>query len=208
MAAAPTFTVGPRALLAGDGGLLMAAACAVLAPLAFLNEGATVPLMGVGLLAPMLAWMLHGRLVDGTATLGAVLGVVAGAAIAVALLLLSALVGEITNAPVVGQMAGVAVVAAYLAVVAWLDVDALRDLSPKRREHSWLDVARLVATMAIVAYLVGVYAWATASPEHDYVGAILSLMGCGIVGAAVVTVSDLTVRRHERRSHGHLISGV
>ena len=92
MATARTFKVGPRALLAGDGGLLMAGACAVLAPLAFLNEGATIPLMLVGLLAPMLAWWVHGRLVDGTATLGAVLGVVAGAAIAVALLLLGALV--------------------------------------------------------------------------------------------------------------------
>ena len=92
-------------------------------------------------------------------------------------------------------------------MVAWLDVDALRDLSPRRREHAWLDVARLVATVAIVAYLVGVYAWATASPEHDYVGAILSLMGCGIVGAAVVTVADVLVRSRERRSHGHLIPG-
>ncbi len=206
MATARTFKVGPRALLAGDGGLLMAGACAVLAPLAYLSEDATIPLMLVGLLAPMLAWWLHGRLVDGTATLGAVVGVVAGAAIAVALLLLGALV-QITNAPVVRQIAVVAVVAVYLAVVAWLDVDALRDLSPRRREHAWLDVARLVATVAIVAYLVGVYAWATASPEHDYVGAILSLMGCGIVGAAVVTVADVLVRRHERRSHGHLIPG-
>ena len=206
MATARTFKVGPRALLAGDGGLLMAGACAALAPLAYLNEGATIPLMLVGLLAPMLAWWLHGRLVDGTATLGAVLGVVAGAAITVALLLLGALV-QITNTPVVRQIAVVAVVAVYLAVVAWLDVDALRDLSPRRREHAWLDVARLVATVAIVAYLVGVYAWATASPEHDYVGAILSLMGCGIVGAAVVTVADVLVRRHERRSHGHLIPG-
>jgi len=207
MATARTFKVGPRALLAGDGGLLMAGACAVLAPLAYLSEDATFLLVAVGLLAPMLAWWLHGRLVDGTATLGAVLGVVAGAAIAVALLLLGALVKEITNAPVVGQIAGAVVVAAYLAVVAWLDVDALRDLSPRRREHAWLDVARLVATVAIVAYLVGVYAWATASPEHDYVGAILSLMGCGIVGAAVVMGADLLVRSRERRSRRHLVSG-
>jgi len=97
---------------------------------------------------------------------------------------------------------------AYLAVAVWLDVDALRDLSAKRREHAWLDVARLVATVAGVAYLVGATVWATEHPEFDYIGALLSLGGCGIVGAAVVTVADMDVRHDEQRSHGPLVSGV
>ena len=37
---------------------------------------------------------------------------------------------------------------------------------------------------------------------------ILFLGGGGIVGAAVVTVADLMVGEHEKRSHGQLVSGV
>jgi len=36
---------------------------------------------------------------------------------------------------------------------------------------------------------------------------ILSLGGCGIVGAAVVTVADMVVRDRERRTHTHLVAG-
>ena len=71
---------------------------------------------------------------------------------------------------------------AYLAVAVWLDVDALRDLSAKRREHAWLDVARLVATVAGVAYLVGATVWATGAPDVDYFGLIVSLVAGGGVG--------------------------
>ena len=62
--------------------------------------------------------------------------------------------------------------------------------------------------MAGAAYLVGVIDWATGHPQFDYIGMILALGGCGIVGAAVVTVADLMVRDHERRSHGQLVWSV
>ena len=219
MASARTFKVGPRALLAGDGGLLMAAACAVLAPLGYLFEGVAIPLMVVGLLAPLLVWWLHGRRVDRTATGGAVLGCLAGVVLLFVLLMLTVLViltltavglsaTSVDAGKVLGQIQVVVIAVAYLALAAWLDVDALRDLAAQRREHAGLDVARLVATVAGVAYLVGVIVWATGHPEFDYIGMILSLGGCGIVGAAVVTVADMDVRHDEQRSHGQLVSGV
>jgi len=218
MASARTFKVGPRAVLAGDGALLMAAACAVLAPLGYLFEGVAIPLMVVGLLAPLLAWRLHGRRVDRTATGGAVLGYLAGAGLTLGLVVLTVLVilaltavglsaTSVDAGRVLGQIQVVVIAVAYLALAAWLDVDALRDLAAQRRAHAGLDVARLVATVAGVAYLVGVVVWATGQPQFDYIGALLSLGGCGVVGAAVVTVADLVARSSERRSHMDLISG-
>ena len=219
MASARTFKLRPHALLAGDGALLMAAACAVLAPLAYLYEAATFPLMVVGLLAPLLVWWLHGRRVDRTATGGAVLGYLAGVGLALGLVALTVIVLLTLTAvglsatsddagKLLGQIQVVVIAVAYLALAAWLDVVALRDLAAKRREHVRLDVARLVATVAGVAYLAGVIVWATGHPQFDYIGAGLSVGGCGIVGAAVVTVADVMVKSHEQRSHGQLVSGV
>ena len=214
MASARAFKVGPRALFAGDGALLMATACAVLAPLALLAEAGAIPLMVVGLLAPLLAWWLHGRRVDRTATGGAIVGYLAGMGLTMGLVALTVVVILILTAVglsatsvdagrLLGQIQIVVIAVAYLALAAWLDVDALRDLSATRREHVGLDVARLVATVAGVAYLVGLVVWATGHPQFDYIGMILLLGGCGIVGAAVVTVADLMVG-----SHGQMVSGV
>ena len=211
--------VGPRAGLAGDGALIMAAACAVLAPLSSLAEGATFPLMAVGLLAPLLAWRLHRRAVDGPATIGAVFSYLAGVMCALALLMVLAVLGlllsllgmpSITDGSGSGGPIYAGVVAAALLVLAlWLDVDALRDLLAKQ-EHVWLDVTRIVATVAVVAYSFGAFVYAAAHPEFDYIGAILSIGGCGVVGAVVVAVADLWVRRHQHQADGsgRLLSGV
>jgi hypothetical protein len=219
MATGRTIHLGPRAYLAGDGALIMAAACAVLAPLAALLEWATIPLMAIGLLAPLLAWRLHGRQVDGPATGGAVLGYLAGVGLALGALGLLALVmlalsavgfSSVMSGSTTGNLviSGV-IVAVCLLVAVWLDVDALRDLSAKRREHVWLDAARIGGTVAIVSYFVGAVVWAAGSSGFDYTGAILSVAGCGVVGAAVVTAADLMVKRHEQRAGGgRLLSGV
>jgi hypothetical protein len=196
----------------------MAAACAVLAPLASLAEWATIPLMAIGLLAPLLAWRLHRRRVDRPATGGAVIGYLAGVGLALGLLGLLALVmlvlsavgfPEVMSGSSTGNLVISLIVVAVCAVVAvWLDVDALRDLSAKRREHVWLDVARLAATVLVVAYFVGVVVVAARSSAFDSTGAVLSIGGCGVVGAAVVTAADLMVKRHEQRvGGGHLLSG-
>jgi hypothetical protein len=226
MASARTVKVGPRAVLAGDGGLLMTAACALVMGLAsLLGSVPHAPIvawtigMAVAVFAPLLAWRLHRRHADGSATGGALLGYIAGGVLLFILLMLGAIVARIATAVglfgtaddagnVVGVIAVVAIVVAYLVVVAWLDVDALRDLSPKRHEHAWLDIVRLVATGAFVAYLVGVIVWATGASDVDDVGLTLLLVAPGAIGAAVVTVADMIVRRDEQRSHGNLISGV
>jgi hypothetical protein len=214
MASARTFKVGPRALMAGDGGLLMVGAVAVLAPLGSLLQAGEIFLMVAGLLAPLIAWWLHGRHVDRPATEGAVLGYLAGAGLSLVLLGLIALLVALPLSAL--SLSGTewittaVVIVAYLAVAARLDADALRDLSPMRREHVWLDVARLIATVLGVAYIVGAIVWATGHPEWDYTGAFLLFAACGVVGAAVVTLADWMVRRHEQRSHGdhgHLVSG-
>jgi hypothetical protein len=104
---------------------------------------------------------LHGRRADGSATCGALLGYLTRALHLFLLLMLGAIaariataVGLFATADDAGNAAGltavVAIVVACLAVVVWL-TSTLRDLSPKRREHAWIDVARLVATVAFVA---------------------------------------------------------
>jgi hypothetical protein len=218
MASARTFKVGPRALLAGDGGLLTAGLVGFIMGLASLDAGLPAVFgLAVVLLGPLLAWLLRGRVVDGTATLGAVLGFIAGTVVVIAVLTALGLVTGVLglegtfglsqdNLPV----ALVALVAVpYLAVAGLLDVDALRDLSRRRREHVWLDICRLLATVAYVALIVGVIVWTTGSPSPltDRVPVFFSLVGPGALGAAAATGADLLVRRHERRSRGHLVSG-
>jgi hypothetical protein len=100
------------------------------------------------------------------------------------------------------------IAAASLALAAWLAVDAVRDLSPQRREHVRLDIVRLLATVAWVAFIVGWVVWARGlSPDADRVAALATLCGSGAMGAAAVTGADLLVRRRERRSHRHLVPG-
>jgi len=214
MATARTSKVGPRALLAGDGGLLAAAAFAIVVGLLTLLVHAVdgsgpwgVLVVAVLLLAPLLAWWLHGHHVDVTATLGAILGFIGGAIVAfLAVAGIGSLLGMSQGH--LSWAAVAAVVAASLAVAVWLDIDALRDLSPHLRTHVRLDVLRLLATVAYVAFVVGWIVWARGlTPEQDRVKALTLLYEPGAIGAAVVMGADLLVRSRERRSHRHLVSG-
>jgi uncharacterized membrane protein len=104
---------------------------------------------------------------------------------------------------------GVAIAALYLVAASWLDIAALRDLAPARRTHVVLDIARLVATVAYAAYVAGVILLVTAGSDTDAgMSTVLLLAVSGSVGAVVVTVADLVVRRDSQRSRGRLISGV
>jgi hypothetical protein len=209
MASARTFKLGPRALLAGDGGLLTTAVFAVVLGASLLwASGATIG-FAVTALAPLLAWWLHGRRVDGTATLGAILGFIAGGVVVFAALALGLPFGMSgTNIPGAVWVGVAVVAAAYLVAIVRLDVDALRDLSPQRRTHVWLDILRLLATVVYVAFIVGAIVWTRGSPDVDRVRSLADLLAPGALGAAAVMGADLMVRRHERRSHGRLISGV
>jgi hypothetical protein len=157
----------------------------------------------------MLAWWLHGRHVDGTATLGATLGLIAGGVVLIVVLALGLPFGlSGTNIPG-AVVIGMAVVAAtYPVAIVWLDVDALRDLSPQRHVHVRLDILRLLATVVYVAFIVGWIVWARGASNVDQVQALLLPVGPGALGAAAVTGADMMVRRHEQRSRGQLVSGV
>ena len=174
--------VGPRTILAGDGGLLTAGALAAAAGLVVaLGSVLHAPTVGVGVLglavvvcAPLAAWHLHGRRVDGSSTAGAVLGDIAGFASLWVVLPVGGLLGHAAAGVVSlaggsmswGQGAGaVGIVAAalFLAAAVWLDVGAARDLA-RARDHVWLDVARLAATAAYAAYVVGVIVLVTLKP--------------------------------------------
>jgi hypothetical protein len=172
-------------------------------------------------LGPLIAWRLHERRVDGSATSGAVLGCIAGVVVVLWVVLpaawilaygvsaLSTVVGLSVTKDAATIAIGVATAVTCLAVGAWLDVDALRDLSPQRRGHVWLDVARLVATVAYLAYAMGVIILVAAGSGPDAgMHVVLLVSAPGTVGAAVVTVADVMVRRDEQRGHGRLISGV
>jgi hypothetical protein len=185
----------PLALLAGDGALVTAAALTVVAGLSLrfgtgshASNVAVMMCMAAALLGPLLAWRLHGRPLGGTATLGALLGFVIGVVIVVTIIPLFL------------------VAVAFLGAIVWVDAEALRDLSPQRRAHLWLDIARLLATLVQAAYLVGVIVYARGTSDVDGVGVLLLLVAPAAVGAAVVTVAGMLVRSSEQRSGGHLIS--
>ena len=138
--------------------------------------------MGVGVLglvvavcAPLAAWRLHARRVDGSSTAGAVLGDFAGFAslwvvLPVAWLLGHAAAGVVSLAG--GSMSwghgagavGIVAAAVFLAAAVWLDVGAVRDLM-RARDHVWLDVARVAATAAYAGYVVGVIVLVTLKPR-------------------------------------------
>jgi len=197
MAPVRTLKVDARAVLAGDGCLLTAGASSLLYPVALALDprlhswGVWFFVLGGFVVGPLVAWILHGRRVGLRATLGAVAGYAAA----------GVTIGVLAVLTVVG--AGVAVLASVVALV-WLDVDAARDLSPARRRHVRLDIARLVATATIVASSVGLTAMGEAGGERP---AVLFLLGAAVVGAVVVTVADAVTRSSERRSRVQLISG-
>jgi hypothetical protein len=211
MASARTFKAAPRTALAGDGGLLTAGAVGILLGLNAI--GVPMPaFVGVAalLLAPLLAWYLHGRRVDGMATLGAVLGFIAGIVAVFAALGVGALFGMSNTHIPAAVWVGLGIVGAvFLVAIVWLDVDALRDLSSRRREHVWLDILRLLATVSYFAFVAGWTVWAAGSltPEVDRVPLLVVPIGPCVLGAAAGGIAELVVRRHEQRSRGHLASG-
>jgi hypothetical protein len=76
----------------------------------------------------------------------------------------------------------------------------------------WLDVARLAATAAYAAYVVGVIFLVTLKPGSPQdqgnagMGTVLYLVMPVVFGAAAVTGADLMVRREQKRPPGRLIS--
>ena len=217
-----------RAVLAADGCLLTAGAFGLGTALSFaIDSLAGVGPAGIGtaggagtvimtiswligvagfFVGPPLAWVLHGRRVDWVASLGAVAGYVIGGAAVYAATMLAALVTWLvflaTGSELGGAVAFLAVtMLALLALAVWLSVDAARDLSPRRREHVGLDIARLLAAVSVIGFSVGVYAVTTAEGAFDP-EALAFVLAAGVAGGVVVAAADFAVVNVGRRQGG------
>lgn len=191
-----TSAKGSSATLASDACLFTAAAFCLLAVI-----GGHLAL----LIGPALAWFLHDRRLDRPAVIGGVIGLPVGIAAVGGLFALAALVSGAIG-PVGGSEFAVPVAilatlsALFLTLVVALDVDALRDLSPARRKHTRLDLARLVSTAVIAAFAVVVSLVAAAQPGSEIGEAGIFALGAAVVGAVTILVANAFVARSEKRS--------
>ena len=164
------------------------------------------------IVGPLSAWLLHGRRVSWVAVLGAVLGVVVAVIVLVPLTLLAVFVGTavapLASWEFAGPVAILAVVAAaFVALTVTLDVDAARDLVPTRRAHRRLDIARIVATVALIAF-VAVSVWlGFAKPASEAGEAGIFAFYAGAGGAVIVAVADAITTFVERREASRAVAG-
>lgn len=155
-------------------------------------------------LGPAAAWFLHGRRFDRAAVAGGAIGVAVGVlAVGGFFLVLPVVFGAIGpiggwehTAPV--ALLGVAA-ALFVAVLVALDVDAVRDLAPARRNHARLDVARLVSTLIIVLGAAAVSVIQATDPASEIGDAGVFALGAGVVGAIAMVVGSTVHARWERR---------
>ncbi len=212
-------TRGRRAALVGDAGLLTAGSFGLFTGMALVvfRLGGLSPLgtsatdtktlllmLSVALLSsagvfvgPASAWVLHGRHLDGRAIVAALAGYPIGAFVLVAFVtLLSLLASWVASLFTISEVAGpvavlVLAVLGSVAVVVWLDVDALRDLGPKRRHHLTLDFARLAATIAVMVFGVVVLFLVRTGPENV---AGVFMLAAGAYGSAMVAATAVVIR--------------
>lgn len=208
-APAPHSTRWPRFRLAADGCLLTAGAFALGTTVSLaLDQSAVVNaavatlswIVGVAgfFVGPLLAWLLHRRRLGWVAALGALAGYVLGGAAVYAATLLAALstwlVQLATDSDTAGALAFfLAVMAALFALVLWLVVDAVRDLSSKRRHHVGLDIGRILAALAVIGFTVGVVVVTTGGSGFDPEALAFMLAGA-LSGGLVVAAADFAVR--------------
>lgn len=191
--------VGDTAVLVGDACLFTGASFCVLAvvggPLALL-------------VGPALAWVLHGRRPDSHSIISGLIGLVVAIALVGGLLAgVPALINAIAP-PVAGAedysgaltlLLAVAALFGSLALV--LDVGAIRDLMPARRMHARLDVARLVATAAIVAFGAIITVAQMMNPATQIGDAGVFALAAAAVGAVTMLVGN-AVASHPAKNHG------
>lgn len=214
-------TTDSRGELGADGLLLTAGAFGALAGVAFLIEWLTPgsietasPALGFViwlftvagfLVGPLLAWKLHGRHFDGRGILAVVIGLFVGGAVmqATAMVVagLSYLVGLLFSGEFTGPLIMLTILAAAaLGVVVWIMVDAVRDLSASRRNHVALDVWRIVALTAVIAFVIGSVLRQIAVPNEGVIEADVFMLAGGVVGGATVMAADFVAGLMSRRS--------
>lgn len=157
----------------------------------------TAVLMLAGAIAgPVLAWLLYGRPIRWVTVLGAVVGAGAVGPVAALLPVVPTVLGWplklFTDAELAGPIALLVLAsAAFVALVAWLVVDTVRDLVPGVRVHLRLDAWRLaaVAVLVVLVSIVGVSAMR--APGSEIVDAVVFAMLAGVAGAGMAAGADL-----------------
>ncbi|HEX5336522.1 MAG TPA: hypothetical protein VFW55_11610 [Propionicimonas sp.] len=217
-----------RRALAGDACLVTAAAFSLVMgalALTFLPEGEPPEDMtGVQLLSalfsvavmivgPLVAWRLHGRRLTWIAVLGAVAGgfVMGNIAGMLAMLMLAPvvwLVSSVSGSEIAGLVAVIVVVGgAFVALLVWLVVDGVRDLSSSRREHPRLDVVRFISAAVLVVFAIGVALWTARHPGDETGEAILFAIMAGLGAAMIVTGAEAATGLAAQRRAGTGVPG-
>jgi len=184
------------ATMVGDACLFTAAA---FCPLAVV--GAPLALI----IGPAAAWLLHNRRLNRAAVISGGVGLVIGIILVGGLLTTAPLLARAIEPPGASEFAvPVALLAAaggvFLAVVVALDLQAIRDLLPARRQHARLDIARLVSTGVIALFVAIVSAIQLGNPATEIGEAGIFALGAAAVGAVTMAVANALHRRWEVRS--------
>ena len=162
-------------------------------------EPASVALMVVVVLVcPWVAWRLHRRRTGWSTVPGAVVGALFGGLVVLAT---SWVVGGIAlavswvtgDAVPMGVTALVVTTLATLALVAWLDTDAVRDLVGARR-HVGLDFGRIAATVVALVTAAGTAWWAWRHPGEEPGELLAFALAFGVAAATVALGADLSAR--------------
>jgi hypothetical protein len=182
------------AVIAGDAGLFTAAAFSILAIVA-------PPLALIA--GPAIAWYLHGRRFDRAAMLSGGLGLVIGLlAVGGFFALFSLIAGRIQPSDseyTVPAVALAVVGVAFVALVVALDVDSLRDLRGSLRQHTQLDVARLISTGVIVVFGGVVMGLQLAHRASEIGDAGIFALGAAAVGCITMLAAEAIYGRWARR---------
>jgi hypothetical protein len=201
-----------RATLVGDGCVVTAAAYAVVIGLSALLAPALGVLgLAVSVLAPIGAWVLHGRRLTGMAVLGGIVGGLAAGVLVMALSVLAMLLGVVTStftdSEFAGPLALLAVVgAAFVGFLGWLAVDAVRDLRAARA-HARIDVIRLACIGVLVAFTLGAAAWVAAHPGDEVAEAPIFAMAAGLAGACTIAGAEALTALAGRGRAGSGVAG-
>lgn len=200
-----------HAELVGDGFLLTVGTASVAVAAAFLisiirmpndaaqaasEVGSGALMLAAGITGVILAWRLNGRRVDAAAVVGAALGNFIGASSIFVVAGISWLLGLplklVTDWEFAGPVATLALVSLGVSIlILWLVADAIRDLSPGKREHVDLDKARIAAFSAF-AVLVAVSVYLViAQPGPEQGEAPIFAMAGGLIGAGAIAGADI-----------------
>jgi hypothetical protein len=211
MASMKSIVTRERVALAGDALLMTAAAfsavigltAVLVAPTGTPEPGmewatalSSVLAMAVGVVVPILVWLMHRRRLTGMAVLGGVLGGLSTGIVFMGMVALSALFGLLASPFTDWEFAGpvamlVVASAAFVAVGLWLVVEAIRDLGPARRAHLLIDVLRLVSAVVLTVVTVGVAVWIGSHPGDESAEAPVYAMVVGLGGAFAVLGAEL-----------------